>query len=120
MSKIVKSEWLLMIDNLIRSALSIEKIYRKQSHLKGGGGGGGANVLIYCKNGQIGSAVLSSLAQLLIEPYYRTREGFRILIMKEWIYFGHNFVKYLNLCNDYSEGKASFCPVFVLFLDCVH
>ena len=75
MSKIVKSEWLLMIDNLIRAALSIEKIYRKQSHLKSGGGGG-ANVLIYCKNGQIGSAVLSSLAQLLIEPYY---EGVDIL-----------------------------------------
>jgi len=53
----------------------------------------------------------------MIDPYYRTFEGFRILFLKEWVYFGHNFPRYLDLCNSRPED---FCPVIVLFLDCVN
>ncbi len=72
-------------------------------------------MLVYCKNGQISSPIVSSLAQIMIDPYYRTISGFHKLVLKEWVYFGHNFVRYLDL-----KGDDSFCPAFILFLDCVN
>jgi hypothetical protein len=34
---------------------------------------------------------LTSLVQIILEPYYRTFKGFRNLIMKDFICFGHKF-----------------------------
>jgi len=31
------------------------------------------------------------LAQILLDPYFRTIEGFEVLVMKDWVYFGHPF-----------------------------
>jgi myotubularin-related protein 1/2 len=49
------------------------------------------NVVIHCSDGWDRTAQLSSLSQLLIEPYYRTLIGFIVLIEKDWIQFGHQF-----------------------------
>ena len=54
-----------------------------------------ANVLIYCRNGQLGSAVVSSLAQIFLDPHFRTMKGFESLICKDWLYLEHDFIKYL-------------------------
>ena len=49
------------------------------------------NVLVHCSDGWDRTAQMSSLAQQLIDPYFRTIEGFLVLIDKEWISFGHQF-----------------------------
>lgn len=36
----------------------------------------------------------------MLDPYYRTFEGFKALIYKDWIYYGHSFMKTNNLGND--------------------
>lgn len=59
-----------------------------------------------------------SLAQLLLDPYYRTINGFRKLVEKDWIAFGHPFSLRNNLTTDSVSQDVS--PVFLQFLDCVH
>ena len=39
-----------------------------------------ANVLIKCNDGRDKSAVLSALVQIIINPYYRTYQGFSVLV----------------------------------------
>ncbi|KIJ35804.1 hypothetical protein M422DRAFT_118063, partial [Sphaerobolus stellatus SS14] len=77
------------------------------------------------------TAQLSSLAQICLDPFYRTMHGFEILIEKDWVSFGHRF---LDRCGHLSSEKffltsntnenggapdAAQAPVFHQFLECV-
>ena len=77
-----------------------------------------ATVLIHCSDGWDRTAQLTSLAQLLLDPYYRTIEGFETLVQKEWISFGHKFNERIGhgRKNHLDEQRS---PVFVQFIDCV-
>lgn len=59
------------------------------------------------------TAQLSSLAQLMLDPYYRTIEGFLVLIQREWCSFGHKFEDRLGR-SGHSKEKS---PVFIQMLD---
>jgi len=75
--------------------------------------------LVHCSDGWDRTAQILSLAQIMLDPYFRTIEGFEVLVMKDWVYFGHQF----NLRtghgnkNDKDDQRS---PVFLQFLDCVH
>ena len=51
----------------------------------------GYNVLVQCAEGSDRSPQLTSLAQIIIDPYYRTFKGFSVLVEKEFISTGHQF-----------------------------
>jgi len=80
-------------------------------------------ILIHCSDGWDRTAQLSSLSQLLLDKYYRTLEGFIILIEKDWLSFGHQF-QYRNgfySPNDPKVGSENqFSPIFIQWLDCVY
>lgn len=78
----------------------------------------GDSVLVHCSDGWDRTAQLTSLAQLLLDPYYRTIMGFGILIEKEWCMFGHKFAQRCNHQPGIRKNESS--PVFLQWLDCVY
>ncbi|KAI1710807.1 myotubularin-like phosphatase domain-containing protein [Ditylenchus destructor] len=76
------------------------------------------SVLIHCSDGWDRTAQITSLAMLQLDPYYRTIEGFAVLIEKEWCSFGHKFAHRIGHGEDkHGDGERS--PIFVQFIDCV-
>lgn len=50
-----------------------------------------AHVLIHCSDGWDRTSQLSALSQIMLDPYYRTIDGFIVLVEKDWLSFGHMF-----------------------------
>lgn len=50
-----------------------------------------ASVLVHCSDGWDRTTQLVSLANLMLDPYYRTFKGFQALVEKDWLAFGHPF-----------------------------
>lgn len=49
------------------------------------------SALVHCSDGWDRTSQLCALAQLQLDPFYRTFEGFKVLIQKDWLGFGHMF-----------------------------
>lgn len=79
----------------------------------------GRPVLVHCSDGWDRTPQIVATAQLCLDPYYRTVEGFRVLVEREWLSFGHKFA---DRCGHGpgSDETNERCPVFIQWLDCVH
>ncbi|RKP26935.1 protein-tyrosine phosphatase-like protein, partial [Syncephalis pseudoplumigaleata] len=76
-----KSNWLRHIQLLLDGVSSIVRtVHHDRAH-----------VLVHCSDGWDRTAQLTALASLCMDPYYRTLEGFAVLVEKEWCSFGHKF-----------------------------
>ena len=79
--QLARSNWLKHIAGLLDGAgIIARQVGLLHSH-----------VLIHCSDGWDRTSQLSALAQLCLDPYYRTFEGFMVLIEKDWLSFGHQF-----------------------------
>ncbi|XP_050687156.1 myotubularin-related protein 6-like isoform X2 [Eriocheir sinensis] len=76
----------------------------------------GVSVLVHCSDGWDRTAQTCALAQLLLDPYYRTIQGFQTLIEKEWLAFGHKFT---DRCGHIQGDSKEVSPIFTQFIDCV-
>lgn len=104
-----QSEWLQQIRGLLQLSGAVVDLIDLQ----------GSSVALALEEGWDVTAQVSALAQICLDPYYRTIEGFRVLVEKEWLAFGHRFGHRSNLKTQGSSGSP-FAPVFLQFLDAVH
>ncbi|KAI9811281.1 MAG: hypothetical protein M1832_000928 [Thelocarpon impressellum] len=78
---LARSGWLKHIGGILDGAgLIARQVGLQHSH-----------VLIHCSDGWDRTSQLSALSQLCLDPYYRTIEGFTVLVEKDWLAFGHMF-----------------------------
>jgi len=113
LARLEASGWLLHISLILQGATKIvEHIQARHS------------CALHCSDGWDRTSQLSSVAMLLLDPYYRTIRGLCLLIEKEWCSFGHKFAsRYGHIAVDhvdknYAHGERA--PIFLQFIDCVY
>jgi len=79
----------------------------------------GASVLVHCSDGWDRTSQLCSLAQLLLDPFYRSFQGFQVLIEKEWLSFGHKFSSRCGNGQSNFWDNAETAPIFMQWINCV-
>uniref|UniRef100_A0AAF5PP36 phosphatidylinositol-3,5-bisphosphate 3-phosphatase n=1 Tax=Wuchereria bancrofti TaxID=6293 RepID=A0AAF5PP36_WUCBA len=78
----------------------------------------GISCVVHCSDGWDRTAQSVSIAQILLDPFFRTIKGFQILIEKDWLGFGHKFddrCGHIGAFNDEAAREVS--PIFTQFLD---
>lgn len=75
-----------------------------------------STVVLQEGNGQDLNCVVSSLTQIILDPFFRSKLGFQSLIQKDWVAMGHPFA---NRLGHILSKEIEPSPVFLLFLDCV-
>jgi hypothetical protein len=103
-SQLDRSGWLKHIRNIIDGALLIVKSVENRT-----------NVLVHCSDGWDRTSQLCSLSEICLDPYFRTIDGFMVLVEKEWCSFGYHYFsnhsrfKFADRCGHLSRpsGDAS-------------
>jgi hypothetical protein len=99
-------EWAALTLQLIRGArLGVQKLQADEA------------VLVHCTDGWDRTAQISSLIQIILDPFTRTMIGFRQLIDKEWCDAGHLFA--LRNAQKPVRNVSQSSPVFAQFIDAV-
>ncbi|XP_017061620.1 myotubularin-related protein 10-B [Drosophila ficusphila] len=110
-----KTNWLFYVSLCLRYASEAAATLR-----------GGVTCVLQESNGRDLCCVISSLTQILLDPHFRTIDGFQSLVQKEWVALEHPFQRRLGHVYpalpaggnaELQESEQS--PVFLLFLDCV-
>uniref|UniRef100_A0AAV2JGR3 L-threonine 3-dehydrogenase, mitochondrial n=1 Tax=Knipowitschia caucasica TaxID=637954 RepID=A0AAV2JGR3_KNICA len=109
LSKLENSKWLSHVQTALSTAGLVAECVERDGH----------SVLIHGSEGRDSSLLISTLAQLIMDPSCRSLEGFLCLLEREWVQAGHPFQ--LRCAHSaYSHGRLQQeAPVFLLLLDCV-
>ncbi|OQR84668.1 alpha-1,3-mannosyltransferase [Achlya hypogyna] len=107
LAKVEASGWLKHVRLVLRGSWELAEYVH-----------GGVSVLTHCSDGWDRTSQMVSLAELMLDPFYRTLEGFQVLVEKEWCSFGHQFgLRCGHARSDIANEQRS--PIFLLWLDCV-
>lgn len=109
LSALESTKWLQHLSLLLKAALLVVHAVDRERR----------PVLVHCSDGWDRTPQIVALAKLLLDPFYRTIEGFQVLVEMEWLDFGHKFA---DRCGhgEKAEDLNERCPVFLQWLDCVH
>lgn len=111
-----RSGWLKHLAAILEGVLAVVKaVHLANSH-----------VLVHCSDGWDRTSQLSSLSQVCLDPFYRTKNGLAVLIEKDWVSFGHRFsdrcghlvparVQMVNTLRDLEENVEEEQGLFAAF-----
>ncbi|XP_050572239.1 myotubularin-related protein 12 isoform X4 [Cygnus atratus] len=85
-SLLESTNWLEIIRRVLKKAIEVVECLERQH----------TNVLLIEESAADLCCVISSLVQVMMDSYSRTKSGFQSLIQKEWVIGGHGF---LDRCN---------------------
>ncbi|EDW06059.1 myotubularin-related protein 10-B [Drosophila mojavensis] len=106
-----KTNWLLYVSLCLRQASEAAATLRAS-----------VTCVLQESNGRDLCCVISSLTQLLLDPHFRTIDGFQSLVQKEWVALEHPFQRRLGhvyVSNSEQAPDSEQSPIFLLYLDCV-
>lgn len=106
LSGLESSGWLKHIRSILETAWFIARAVAN-----------GVSVVVHCSDGWDRTAQVCSLAALLLDPFYRTIQGFQALIEKDWLSFGH---KFSDRCGYISSDGKELAPIFTQFIDATY
>ena len=75
----------------------------------------GRTCIVHCSDGWDRTAQLCALSEICLDPFYRTAAGFKVVVSREWLSFGH---KFRDRTWGHKDSEKS--PIFFQFLDTVH
>ncbi|KAM9842624.1 myotubularin-related protein 9 isoform 2-T2 [Aulostomus maculatus] len=109
LSKLENSKWLSHVQTALSTAGLLAECVERDGH----------SVLVHGHEGADSTLLISTLAQLIVDPHCRTLEGFLALLERELIQAGHPFQQRCAH-SAYSHTRLQQeSPVFLLLLDCV-
>lgn len=99
-----KSFWLFYVSLCIKQSTEAANYMRA-----------GDTVVLQENDGRDICCIISSLIQIILDPFFRTITGIQTLIQKEWVALGHPFSDRIGHVHQTAEKS----PIFLLFIDCV-
>ncbi|XP_062863559.1 myotubularin-related protein 9-like isoform X2 [Trichomycterus rosablanca] len=109
LSKLENSKWLSHVHSALSTAGLVAECVERDGH----------SVLVHGSDGTDSTLLVTTLAQLILDPECRTFRGFLRLLEREWVQAGHPF---RHRCAHSAHSHARLrqeCPSFLLLLDCV-
>lgn len=108
LSRLEGTAWLVHIRSIMIASRAVAEVLENEM----------CPVLAHCSDGWDRTSQVTSLAQIMLDPYFRTIKGFAVLLEKDWVTIGHRFhIRVGHQSLDFFEDQR--CPVFIQFLDCV-
>ncbi|XP_067014319.1 myotubularin-related protein 9 [Anabrus simplex] len=115
LSRLESSNWMSHIKDTLNCACLVAQCLDQE----------GASVLVHGSEGMDATLLVTSLAQVILNPDCRTVRGLEALVEREWLQAGHPFpIRHARSCYAPTGGISgrgkSQAPTFLLFLDCVN
>ncbi|XP_061106327.1 myotubularin-related protein 9 isoform X1 [Conger conger] len=109
LSRLENSKWLNNVNATLSAAGLVAECVERE----------GCSVLVHGYEGTDTTLLLTTLAQLILEPRCRSLRGFLALLEREWIQAGHPFQQRCARSGLSHARPRLEAPSFLLLLDCV-